>query len=108
MEAEGITLKGTEQRVEVFGGPLGEVAGARMPLLLNSLRQEGISADMAYGGKGMKGAMKAANRSGAAYALVLGEAELAEGVVAVKDLAAHQQTEVPAEQLGKWLLEKLR
>ena len=63
---------------------------------------------MAYGGKGMKGAMKAANRSGAAYALVLGEAELAEGVVAVKDLAAHQQTEVPAEQLGKWLLEKLR
>ncbi|MDK8544871.1 histidine--tRNA ligase [Corynebacterium pseudodiphtheriticum] len=108
LEAEGITLKGTEQRVEVFGVPLGEVAGARMPLFLNSLRQEGISADMAFGGKGMKGAMKAANRSGAAYALVLGEAELAEGVVAVKDLAAHQQTEVPAEQLGKWLLEKLR
>ena len=108
LEAEGIELPGIEQRVEVFGVPLGEVAAARMPVIINSLRRAGISADMAFGGKGMKGAMKAANRSGAAYALVLGEAELADGVVAVKDLAAHEQTEVPAGQLGEWLLTKLR
>jgi len=41
-----------------------------------TLRREGVSADFAFGGKGLKGPMKAADRSGARYALVAGERDL--------------------------------
>ena len=39
-------------------------------LLVTELRRAGVAADFAFGGKGLKGAMKGANRSGARYALI--------------------------------------
>lgn len=94
LEAEGVDLDGAQRRVEVFGVAIGQEARARMSLLVDELRSRGVSADMAYGGRGLKGAMKGADRAGARFALVLGESELAAGEVAVKDLAAHTQTAV--------------
>ena len=41
--------------------------------------------------------MKAADRSGARYALVLGERDLAEGAVGVKDLVSGAQRAVPLD-----------
>lgn len=81
-------------RVHVYGVAMGEVAKREMVLLVDELRRLGISADMSYGDRGLKGAMKGADRAGAAYALVLGENELAEGTVVLRDLAAHEQTQV--------------
>ena len=101
-----MTLDGVERRVDVFGVGIGEAAQARMALLIDELRAAGLSADMAYGGRGLKGAMKGADRAGAKYALVLGDRELESGEVAVKDLAAHTQETVALsaaavlEQLG--------
>ncbi|SDR99964.1 histidine--tRNA ligase [Corynebacterium timonense] len=94
LEAEGVRLEGVDKRVEVFGVAIGEAAGRRMSLLVDALRAAGISADMSYGGRGLKGAMKGADRAGASYALVLGERELEGGVVAVKNLAEHTQVDV--------------
>ena len=73
---------------------MGEEASKRMSLLIDDLRAAGISADMSYGGRGLKGAMKGADRAGAKFALVLGDNELAAGEVAVKNLAEHSQTSV--------------
>ncbi|WP_115684526.1 histidine--tRNA ligase [Corynebacterium senegalense] len=95
LEAEGVALEGVDRRVEVFGVAIGEAAGKRMSLLVDALRASGISADMSYGGRGLKGAMKGADRAGAKFALVLGERELEAGQVAVKNLADHSQVEVP-------------
>ena len=53
--------------------------------------------DLAYGGRGLKGAMKAADRSGARFALVLGERDLEAGQVGLKDLATGEQTSVPLD-----------
>ena len=75
--------------------PLGDEARRRMFLLVTELRRAGVAADMAYGGKGLKGAMKAADRSGARYAVVLGERDIAAGSAQVKDLATGEQTAVP-------------
>ena len=47
-----------------------------MFLLVTELRRAGVAADMAFGGKGLKGAMKGADRSGARFALILGERDL--------------------------------
>ena len=93
-EAEGVVLEGVERRVDVFGVGIGEKAQERMALLINELRAAGISTDMAYGGRGLKGAMKGADRAGAKFALVLGDRELEVGEVTVKNLADHSQVTV--------------
>ncbi|MFV8394480.1 histidine--tRNA ligase [Corynebacterium hindlerae] len=90
-------------RVDVYGVAMGAEAKRRMVGLINELRVAGISADMAYGDRGLKGAMKGADRAGAAYALVLGDRELESGVVAVKNLAEHSQEEIALESVVKQL-----
>lgn len=99
LEAEGITLDGVESRVDVFGVALGSAAKRTMTTLINDLRKAGISADMSFGDRGLKGAMKGADRAGARFALVLGEQELENGTVALKDLAAHEQHDVKVSDL---------
>lgn len=88
---------GAGGRVEVFGVPLGEAAKDRLVAIVGQLRRGGVRADLAYGGRGLKGAMKAADRSGARFALVLGERDLEAGVIGLKDLADGTQTEVPLD-----------
>ncbi|HLG66210.1 MAG TPA: histidine--tRNA ligase [Ktedonosporobacter sp.] len=50
------------------------------------LRHAGIKTEMSYGNRSGKAQMKQANASGASYALIIGESELAENAVTVKDL----------------------
>ena len=99
LEAEGIILDGVESRVDVFGVALGMAAKRTMTALIDDLRKAGISADMSFGDRGLKGAMKGADRAGARFALVLGEQELENGTVALKDLAAHEQHDVKVSDL---------
>ena len=54
--------------------------------LVAELRQAGLHTEMSYGGRSSKAQMKQAGASGAAYALLLGQDELAGGFVTVKDL----------------------
>ena len=58
-----------------------------------------MAADFAFGGKGLKAAMKAANRSGARYALVLGERDIEQGVVQLKDMESGEQTAVGMNEI---------
>ncbi len=91
--AEGVT-PWSEARCEVFGVPLGEEAKRRLVVLAAELRRAGVRVDLAYGGRGLKGAMKAADRSGARLALVLGERDIAAGTVGVKDMVSGEQQAV--------------
>lgn len=99
LETEGITLEGSDSRVDVYGIALGTAAKRRMTGIINDLRKAGIAADMSFGDRGLKGAMKGADRAGARFALVLGDQELETGTVAVKDLAAHEQRDIELSQL---------
>ncbi|WP_070380688.1 histidine--tRNA ligase [Rhodococcus sp. WMMA185] len=94
LAAEGKTV-GSPARCEVFGVPLGDEAKARLVLIAQRLRAKGIRVDLAYGNRGVKGAMKAADRSGAALALVLGDRDIAEGTVGIKVLATGDQESAP-------------
>ncbi|MFT2016072.1 histidine--tRNA ligase [Streptomyces sp. 796.1] len=93
LRAEGIELT-LPAATEVYAVPLGEAARDVLFGLVTELRRAGIATDYAFGGKGLKNAMKSANRSGARFALVAGERDLAEGVVQVKDLESGDQTPV--------------
>jgi histidyl-tRNA synthetase len=98
LEAEGAEFT-TPSRCQVFGVPLGEEAARSMFTLVTGLRRAGIAADMSYGSKGLKGAMKSADRSGAAYAVILGERDIAAGAAQVKDLASGDQIAVALTEI---------
>ncbi|AYF74389.1 histidine--tRNA ligase [Nocardia yunnanensis] len=97
LEAEGKTAV-DGPRIQVYGVPLGDVAKQRLVVLAGELRKAGIRTDLAYGGRGMKGAMKAADKSGARLALVLGDREVAEGQIGLKDLSTGEQRQIPLDE----------
>ncbi|MDN6306257.1 MAG: His/Gly/Thr/Pro-type tRNA ligase C-terminal domain-containing protein, partial [Corynebacterium sp.] len=98
LEAEGVSPV-TGRRVDVYGVPMGVEAKKRMSVIVDRLRRAGVSADMSYGDRGLKGAMKGADRAGALYALVLGENELEAGTVVLRNLANREQQEIAAEDV---------
>src|SRR6185295_14529898 len=96
LKAEGKTVGGTT-RVDVFGVPMGETAKLQLSVLAGRLRAAGVRADLAYGDRGLKGAMRAADRSGATVALVAGDRDIEAGTVGVKDLSTGEQVDVAAD-----------
>jgi histidyl-tRNA synthetase len=82
--------------------PMGAAAEAAAAGLIARLRRAGIACDMAYRGN-MKKRMQKADAWGAAYALILGDDELARGEAAVKKLATGEQTMVAFERLAEVL-----
>ena len=92
---------------QVFGVSLGEDAHADMLTLITALRRAGVRADMTFGARGLKGAMKAADRSGAAFAVLIGAEERSNGTVRLKDLKTGDQQDVAANSATDWLLERL-
>ena len=79
--------------VDVAVVPMGEAAEAASAGLLAELRAAGIAAEAAYRGN-MKKRMERAGKSGARFAMILGEDELAEGKVTLKDLGDASQGHV--------------
>lgn len=71
-------------------------AGSRAMMLARELRLGGVSVIAGTAGRSMKSQMRQANALGARFALVLGEKELADGSVSVRDLAAQSQESLPA------------
>ncbi len=66
--------------------------------ILQRLRREGIRAELEYTGS-LRRRMERANRIGARWAVILGEAERGRGSVQLKDLASGAQSEVPEADL---------
>jgi histidyl-tRNA synthetase len=93
---------------QVFGVPLGNDAHADVLALITALRRAGVHADMAFGSRGLKGAMKAADRSGARFAVIIGAEERQAGAVAIKDLKSGDQENVAADSAADALVLKLR
>ena len=93
LQAEGRSV-GETSRCDVFGVPMGEAAKRQLATLAAALRAAGVRVDLAYGERGLKGAMRAADRSGARIALIAGERDVASGTVGVKDLSTGDQVDV--------------
>jgi len=96
--AEGVEVA-PSSRVDVFLVPLSEPARARAVVLAGQFRAAGLRVDLAYGSRGLKGAMKGADRSGARHALVLGDRDLEAGVAQLKNLASGEQVAVPLDEV---------
>ena len=106
LRAEGKTA-GNASRCEVFGVPLGEAAKLELAKVAATLRAAGVRVDLAYGDRGMKGAMRAADRSGARIALVAGDRDIEAGTIGVKNLSTGEQIDVPANAVVDEVVSKL-
>ncbi len=88
--AAGAVEVPAEPACEVFVIPMGEGRTAAVQVV-DELRRAGVRADMAFGGKGMKGAMKAADRSGAQVTLIVNGSDTAD----LKHMDTGEQYAVP-------------
>jgi len=104
--AEKLTIADAA-RCQVFVVALGPAAKRRAVQLVAELRTSGVATDLGYGDRGLKGAMKAADRSGAKYAVVLGDRDLEGGSAQLKDLATGEQVTVALADLAHTLKEQL-
>ena len=101
-EAEGIELSPATQ-LSLYLVPLGEAARTFAIELLFNLRNQGIRCDMAYGERGLKGAMKSGDKSGAKYLAVLGEDEITSGQAEIKQMSDGVVASVRLTELADFL-----
>ena len=104
--AEG-TVPGEDLTSDLFIIPLGDDAKSIALSMAQNLRAVSVSTEIAFGDRALKGAMKAADKSGARYVIVLGDSELASGVVELKRMSDGVITSVKIEQLDTTLTEAL-
>jgi len=101
LKAQGIAVPPPPRPVAAVlyrGGAAKEVALR----LLADLRAAGLPVTCTYGARSLKAQMRQADRAGAAYALLIGDEEVAAGVVTLRDLAAGTQETVPlGEVVGR-------
>ena len=84
---------------DLFIIPLGESAKSSALTIASQLRNSGITTEIAFGDRALKGAMKAADKSGARFVIVLGESELQAGTVELKRMDDGAVNSVKIEQL---------
>ncbi len=77
-------LPASINQLDLFIVPITEKGKSLGFKLISDLRTAGIGCDMAYGDRGLKGGMKAADKSQALYALVLGDDEVVSGKCELK------------------------
>jgi len=90
--------------LDVFFVTLAPEARTAAMRLASALRTEGVSCDLDYANRSAKGQFRHADRSGAAYAAVLGEDELAQGVCTVRDMSSGAERTVSVAEGAKELL----
>jgi histidyl-tRNA synthetase len=96
-------------KAQVALAALGPAAHREAMRLAQELRLAGVRASLdPVPGKNLKNQLKAAVESGASYAVILGDQELASGKAGVKDLQAKSQEDLPLAGLANTLTERLK
>lgn len=103
MEANGVEIPEPEG-VSVFIAIIGDRAKDYGLKLLRDLRSKGVKAEIDTLGRNIKGQFKYSDRLNSKYTVVIGDNELDEGIVQVKDMAKSQQKAVKLEDLVEELV----
>jgi histidyl-tRNA synthetase len=106
-EAENLIV-GEKSLIDVFIVPIGDRAHQLAVSLLQQIRAANLRADMAYGDRGLKGAMKAADKSGAQLAVVIGDEEVSNSRVQIKNLGDSSQVQVALGDMVAHLIQVIR
>ena len=97
-----------ESGVDIFVAGLGEKASEFVFPLVHALRQNKIVAVMDHEGRSLKSQMKQANKAGARWVLIVGEDELEQGQVVLRNMETKEQQEIATASLIDELLKILQ
>jgi histidyl-tRNA synthetase len=92
------TQASTEEKADAYVAPTGEAMNAPALLLARELRTGGLRVELGDGSFRLKKSFEAADKL-ARRIVILGENELASGILTVKDFATGEQTKVPRAEL---------
>ncbi len=101
-QAEGVLVE-NQFSSDLFIIPLGDNQKSVALSLAAQLRLSGIRTEIAFGDRALKGAMKAADKSGSRYVIVLGDSEVASGTVELKRMSDGLTSSVKIKELRKAL-----
>ena len=101
-DAEGISFD-QEFTSDLFIIPLGEESKTAALTIAQQIRSSGFRVEISFGDRALKGSMKAADKSGAAYVIVLGESEISSGTVELKEMSTGKTSSVTLASLQKHL-----
>ena len=83
--------------IKVYLVALDETAFKEAFVIMDALRKNGIASDISYNITSVKSQMRQANKAGAQFVLIIGEAELKKNVVTLKDMDKGHQEEVSSK-----------
>lgn len=108
MEADGCEFP-APQKCDMYIGSMGDAGNIRALELCSALRREGFRPLCDTMERSVKAQMKYANKIGAAYSCILGEQELSDGKVTVKDMESGEAVslKLEAEAFKNFLYEKM-
>lgn len=98
LDEEGISLDVSED-FDLFVVTMGEDADRYAVKLINDLRRNGIRVDKDYLNRKIKGQMKQADRLNAKYAVVIGDQELENNEIGVKNMISGETENVQLDEL---------
>ena len=84
----------------VFVVHLGEEAGRTAAEIAHDLRKKGLRVETEYESRSMKSQMRKADRSGAAYSVIIGDDELRDGVFLLRDMRTGKEKTLALEKLA--------
>ena len=102
-QAEGV-ISADQFTSDLFIIPLGDDQKSVALSLAAQLRSVGIRTEIAFGDRALKGAMKAADKSGSRYVVIIGDDEVASGSVELKRMGDGTITSVKISELQKALI----
>lgn len=105
LDSEGVQLP-CPDTLDVFVTYMGQAKLAAFRLV-EELRAAGIKADMDHCGRSLKAQFKFANKTGAPLTATLGEEELAQGVVKLRDMNTRQERVAPMAEVAEAIHEML-
>lgn len=89
--------------VDVFIAPIGDRAIETALVLGRDIRKVGVRCEVDTRNASVKAQLRRANSLGARFAVILGERELDEGIVELKDLEGHTQEKIKRTDLARHL-----
>jgi len=106
IKEKNIPLK-KDQEDFIFLAQLGEQAKRKMFILFEEMRKAGYRVRQAFTKDSLKVQLEEANRLGAKYSLILGQKELIDGTIIIRDMESGTQEMIDYKKIGAELNRRL-